>query len=672
MVAGQGSVEHYPVDLTRYFNNLSLKIKLSFLPALLIVIMILMNFNTYLDLKDIKSTTELTSEVYAKEVKVASSIMQNTLERQSLIYQYLKSGDAALVEQFNLKKDQLLMVKKQLAEIANYDSNGTDNNRFSQIAALNSDINRVFINELVPGKQMIIATTNRLVNETTPSMIQEINSIVDLAELEEFTDIQSTAVEMVASIMTANSSMQNYILTQGSSDSDRFDFQIEAAQSLHDDLLDMIESEEFSEYMTATKQLLATFADEFTQIRRHFATNKQVIETKLEVDVATVLELILQLQKNVWTGLDKNGDEVSDNIDQINGSNLIIAMVLTLFSSLVMVFLVNKITKPLAEMLATMADMAAGEGDISRRLTVHSKDEVGQLANEFNQFLNKLHTIITQLSNTVEALLKSSQSVSSEMKQCEQGVSLQRTETDMVSVAINEMATTSIEVSRSATSTLTTIQEAETSVQEGEKAVGSTFNDINDLAKNIDAAAECTHELAEQSANVAEILNAIHGITEQTNLLALNAAIEAARAGEHGRGFAVVADAVRELAKRTHESTDQIAKIIEALQIAASRAESMMGESNGQAKRCVEDMSQVQGSLGAITQAFFDINGQMTQVATAMEEQAATAEEVNRNVVKINDISTQNLNSIERSSNESNDLLSQAHGLTDIVSEFKL
>jgi methyl-accepting chemotaxis protein len=343
-----------------------------------------------------------------------------------------------------------------------------------------------------------------------------------------------------------------------------------------------------------------------------------------------------------------------------------------LFSSLVMVFLVNKITKPLAEMLATMADMAAGEGDISRRLTVHSKDEVGQLANEFNQFLNKLHTIITQLSNTVEALLKSSQSVSSEMKQCEQGVSLQRTETDMVSVAINEMATTSIEVSRSATSTLTTIQEAETSVQEGEKAVGSTFNDINDLAKNIDAAAECTHELAEQSANVAEILNAIHGITEQTNLLALNAAIEAARAGEHGRGFAVVADAVRELAKRTHESTDQIAKIIEALQIAASRAESMMGESNGQAKRCVEDMSQVQGSLGAITQAFFDINGQMTQVATAMEEQAATAEEVNRNVVKINDISTQNLNSIERSSNESNDLLSQAHGLTDIVSEFKL
>jgi methyl-accepting chemotaxis protein len=672
VVAGQGSVEHYPVDLTRYFNNLSLKIKLSFLPALLIVIMILMNFNTYLDLKDIKSTTELTSEVYAKEVKVASSIMQNTLERQSLIYQYLKSGDAALVEQFNLKKDQLLMVKKQLAEIANYDNNGTDNNRFSQIAALNSDINRVFINELVPGKQMIIATTNRLVNETTPSMIQEINSIVDLAELEEFTDIQSTAVEMVASIMTANSSMQNYILTQGSSDSDRFDFQIEAAQSLHDDLLDMIESEEFSEYMTATKQLLATFADEFTQIRRHFATNKQIVETKLEVDVATVLELILQLQKNVWTGLDKNGDEVSDNIDQINGSNLIIAMVLTLFSSLVMVFLVNKITKPLAEMLATMADMAAGEGDISRRLTVHSKDEVGQLANEFNQFLNKLHTIITQLSNTVEALLKSSQSVSSEMKQCEQGVSLQRTETDMVSVAINEMATTSIEVSRSATSTLTTIQEAETSVQEGEKAVGSTFNDINDLAKNIDAAAECTHELAEQSANVAEILNAIHGITEQTNLLALNAAIEAARAGEHGRGFAVVADAVRELAKRTHESTDQIAKIIEALQIAASRAESMMGESNGQAKRCVEDMSQVQGSLGAITQAFFDINGQMTQVATAMEEQAATAEEVNRNVVKINDISTQNLNSIERSSNESNDLLSQAHGLTDIVSEFKL
>ncbi len=661
------------MSLTQQFNNQPLKIKISFLPILLILMLVLLSINTFFDLRKIKQTTQLTSQLYAKKAKIASSILQNTLQRQTLIYQFLKSGDDNLITQFNLKVEALDAINQQLAKAGQTtDDDNKYGQKFAHISTLNHDINQVFLTELVTNQQAIITSNNQLNNDITPSIIEEIGSIADQAEIDELADTMNTANEMSAAVMNARSAMQNYILSQSSGDADRFDFEIESARSLYDDLQDTASSEDFADSMANVEKLLNQLSDKFTETRQYFDNSQQIMTTKLTPDVQQVLQTIDELQQSIWASLDSNGEAVSDNIDGINRNNLLLTLALLIFSIWILSAIVVRITQPLAEMLSTMTDMAAGEGDISQRLLVHSSDEVGQLGGEFNKFLDKLHNIILQLSNTIETLLSSSQNVSIEMNKCEQGVGVQRSETDLVSVAVNEMAATSHDASNNAASTLTTIQQAENSVSKGEKAVHSTFKDINHLAKNISLASQYTHELSEQSANVAEILTAIHGITDQTNLLALNAAIEAARAGEHGRGFAVVADAVRELATRTHESTDQIQVIIEKLQVAAAKSEQIMDESNDQAKRCVDEMSQVEQSLGLITNAFTDINDQMSQVATAMTQQTSTVEEVSRNVVKINDISADNLRSIEQSSEDSADLLKQAQSLTGIVSEFKL
>ncbi|MGF1739767.1 methyl-accepting chemotaxis protein [Vibrio profundum] len=658
------------MKLSVWLNSLSLKVKIALIPVAILLLMVGININTFFNLSEVKSTTTLTTEVYAKEVKIASAILQNTLERQILIYQFLQSGEQAVIDSYNTRLTELKSITDSIGEITGIARSDLDS--FEQAASLNQQVNDVFIGELVPNKQSIMAITANLINYITPSIIQEITDIQDLAEINELDEIRTTASEMSFAVMNARSFMQVFIMSQQEKDYERFEFEIDSAQSLYEDLQDEIEDSEFDGPMDHTGKLLKELSQEFASVRDKFHQNKKITKERLEVDITSTLNALLGLQDNIWQTLEESGEQSVDSVDNVNQSNMISTVILVVLSAVTISILAIQITKPLSEMLKTMTDMASGEGDIRSRLDVQGKDEVAQLGGQFNLFLEKLQSIIEQLASTTVSLHTSSERVSSEMTQCEQSVTVQQQETDQAAVAINEMASTSQEVSSNAANTLNTVREAELSVKSGDEAVASTFEDVNKLAGNIGSATEMTRSLSEQSNRVAGILSAIHAITDQTNLLALNAAIEAARAGEHGRGFAVVADAVRELATKTHQSTDEIQDIVEGLQKAAESAEKMMEDSNEQAKACVFEMSQVEESLAAINKAFTDIDGQMCLVASAMEQQVATVEEVNQNVVKINESSRQSLTSIAGSREESGQLLNHAQSLKAIVSEFKL
>lgn len=658
------------MKLSVWLNNLSLKVKIALIPVAILLLMVGININTFFNLSEVKSTTTLTTEVYAKEVKIASAILKNTLERQILIYQFLQSGEQAVIDSYNTRLTELQSITDGIGQIAGIAKADLDS--FEQAASLNQQVNDVFIGELVPNKQSIMAITANLINYITPSIIQEITDIQDLAEISELDDIRTTASEMSFAVMNARSFMQVFIMSQQEKDYERFEFEIDSAQSLYEDLQDEIDDPEFDGPMDHTGKLLKELSQEFASVRDKFHQNKKITKERLEVDITSTLNALLGLQDNIWQTLEDSGEQSVDSVDNVNQSNMISTVILVVLSAVTISILVIQITKPLSAMLKTMTDMASGEGDIRSRLNVQGKDEVAQLGGQFNLFLEKLQSIIEQLASTTVSLHTSSERVSSEMTQCEQSVTVQQQETDQAAVAINEMASTSQEVSSNAANTLNTVRDAELSVKSGDEAVASTFEDVNKLAGNIGSATEMTRSLSEQSNRVAGILSAIHAITDQTNLLALNAAIEAARAGEHGRGFAVVADAVRELATKTHQSTDEIQDIVEGLQKAAESAEKMMEDSNEQAKACVFEMSQVEESLAAINKAFTDIDGQMCLVASAMEEQVATVEEVNQNVVKINESSRQSLTSIAGSREESGQLLNHAQSLKAIVSEFKL
>ena len=202
--------------------------------------------------------------------------------------------------------------------------------------------------------------------------------------------------------------------------------------------------------------------------------------------------------------------------------------------------------------------------------------------------------------------------------------------------------------------------------------VVEAIDGIKQLAKQVEMGAVSIKDLQKESENIGTVLTVIQGIAEQTNLLALNAAIEAARAGESGRGFAVVADEVRTLAKRSHDSTEEIKKIIDRLQKEAQKSVQVMDEELEQANRSVEKAEKAGQSLDIIAQSVTSIRDMNTHIASAAEEQSAVAEEINRNIVSIARVAEENAESTNQTTMTSQELARLANGLEAQISQFKI
>lgn len=335
-------------------------------------------------------------------------------------------------------------------------------------------------------------------------------------------------------------------------------------------------------------------------------------------------------------------------------------------------FVVRGILVPLKATNDMLRDIAQGEGDLTKRISVNTKDEIGDLGNNFNAFIEKLQGIIREISGATTQLAASAEQMAATTEQTSAGVNNQKQQTELVASAITEMTATAQEVARSAEQASTAADDANNEASNGNNVVSSTIQSINDLAHEIEDSAGVINKLRGDSENIGTVLDVIKDIAEQTNLLALNAAIEAARAGETGRGFAVVADEVRTLAQRTQESTQEIEKLISALQGGAEQAVNAMEQSCGRAGDSVKKAQDAGESLASITTAVDTISQMNTQIATASEEQTAVAEEINQNVVNIQGISEQTASGAEQTSLASSELARLSDQLNGLVGQFRV
>ena len=350
----------------------------------------------------------------------------------------------------------------------------------------------------------------------------------------------------------------------------------------------------------------------------------------------------------------------------------VIGAVLLVMLGLLGWLVASNVTNNIRSVTESLRELAAGGGDLTKRLTSKQRDEVGMLVNEFNAFLAKLQQLVGEIVLSVEQLSNSAEQMNLISSQSSEGINKQRLDIDQVATAMNEMTATVQEVSVTTSNAADTAREAATQAQAGNEVVGQAVSGINNLASEIENAAQVIHKLEEDSENIGTVLDVIKAIAEQTNLLALNAAIEAARAGEQGRGFAVVADEVRTLAQRTQQSTDEIQAIIEKLQQGAVDAVKVMTQSQSQARSSVEQSVKAGEMLSTIDQMVSRIDQMNTQIATAVEEQSTVTEEVNRNVTAISQVSEQTSDGgrqIAAASSQINTLASQLHSL---VSSFRV
>ena len=335
-------------------------------------------------------------------------------------------------------------------------------------------------------------------------------------------------------------------------------------------------------------------------------------------------------------------------------------------------FIGYSITCPIRQAVQAMEDISHGEGDLTRRLEQKGKNEISDLAGAFNTFAAKVQAMVQEVMRSVEQISTASEEMSLITDETSREVLKQQSETDQVATAMNEMTATVQEVARHAAQAAESARQADNEARDGKKVMQQTLNAMDNLASEVENAAEVIHTLEQESEQIGTVLDVIRGIAEQTNLLALNAAIEAARAGEQGRGFAVVADEVRTLASRTQASTQEIQQMIERLQAGANNAVKAMEAGRSQAKNGVTQASQAGVSLETITKSVATISDMNMQIASAAEEQSSVAEEINRNIATISQSADNTAHGAQQTATAGEELARLAAQLQTLVGQFKV
>ena len=330
----------------------------------------------------------------------------------------------------------------------------------------------------------------------------------------------------------------------------------------------------------------------------------------------------------------------------------------------------RQIVIPLRQTLSTVERVAAG--DLTHNYDTPRRDEMGQLQRAVQRMTVGLRELIGGISEGVTQIASAAEELSAVTEQTSAGVNSQKVETDQVATAMHEMAATVQEVARNAEEASEAAVAADQQAREGDKVVGEAIAQIEKLAMEVGNSTEAMSHLKRESDKIGSVLDVIKSVAQQTNLLALNAAIEAARAGEAGRGFAVVADEVRSLAQRTQQSTEEIEELIAGLQSGTLQVATSMDSSRSLTDSSVELTRRAGESLGNIKRTVSTIQGMNQQIAAAAEQQSAVADEINRSVLNVRDVSEQTSAASEETAASSIELARLGTHLQRLVGRFKV
>ncbi len=336
-------------------------------------------------------------------------------------------------------------------------------------------------------------------------------------------------------------------------------------------------------------------------------------------------------------------------------------------------FIISKmVTVPLSQTVQALQEAAEGDGDLTRRLKVKSKDELGDLAEAFNKFSIKLQSLMLDVAGCSSQLMSSAENMNQVVSSTKSDIYKQNEQIDLIAGAIESMVEKVQNVAGHSSQAAELAEQTNQNSIEGNNIVNLSLKSSNELAQDVDQAALVINELEADVESISGVLDVIREIADQTNLLALNAAIEAARAGEQGRGFAVVADEVRTLASRTQDSTAEIQSMIQRLQSGSRQAVAVMSNGKEKANTGLEQARLAGDSLGKITTAVEGMLNMNKGISSASEEQGETVSQISLNVSAINQLSVktaESSNVVADTGRQVNELATQ---LQNLISQFKV
>lgn len=354
-------------------------------------------------------------------------------------------------------------------------------------------------------------------------------------------------------------------------------------------------------------------------------------------------------------------------------SMIVMLVVIASVVALLTHFMFNAmVAKRLVSLEVRFRDIAEGEADLRKRVPVEGHDSIDRLGGYFNQVMDKVHGVIREVAESVDALTSESKRAGRIVTQTTDAVNQQRERIAQLATAMTQMSASVQDVAKSMEIAARASADADTETSKGRNVVQQSVASVEELAITINHTATIFQVLEKDSESIGSILDVIRGVAEQTNLLALNAAIEAARAGEQGRGFAVVADEVRTLAQRTQQSTQEIRNVIERVQSGSMSAAQAMTQGQEKAKGTMTRASLAGDSLQLIASGVNTISNMNTQVATAVDQQMMVFEDINRNVIEISGLAEGTAREAVNVGEVSGSIASMAGRLKAMVAQFKI
>lgn len=437
----------------------------------------------------------------------------------------------------------------------------------------------------------------------------------------------------------------------------------------------LIESPEEQSDFNAARDTYQEYADKLKVAQRAMADNApDTVMGSINGNLARLATLLneklLALRSFNQEGASKAATVARETYNRAQNviiSIIIAALVLTVVLGLT---LARSIVVPLRHAVA-FADRIA-QGDLSLALVPEGNDETTQLFTSLGSMQEGLRQIIGLINDSSQQLSAAAEQMSAVMDESSVSMRRQTAEVEQAATAVNEMSAAVEEVARNAVSTSEASRAANESAEHGSTQLGEAIVAIGDLIKDVTSASERAGDLAAQTRDISTVLDVIRGVADQTNLLALNAAIEAARAGEAGRGFAVVADEVRGLAQRTGQSTREIEIMISNIQKGTGQTVEALQHSSERAKTTMDKASSAGLAIQAITVAVAGINDRNLLIASASEQQAQVAREVDRSLVSIRDLSVQTAEGTEQSMVATHELARMATHLNEVVRRFSI
>lgn len=396
------------------------------------------------------------------------------------------------------------------------------------------------------------------------------------------------------------------------------------------------------------------------------------VDKVVKIDDAPAIQGFKVLQAHYHNLTDSSVQSLSKLINGSVNQVILVIIVVAVITLVLAWLLVSSISRRISRASEAMQQIAEGDGDLSRTLSVDGSDEISVLGAAFNTYNQKIAQIIQQVVEISQQLEQTSVNVNQLNSKTQQDVSLQLSCAQQASAAMETMTHSIDEVSQTADSASSAAQQSDLEAHEGKRNVSLTINSINQLVGEMQNAANAANTLQQHSNQIGSVLDVIRGIAEQTNLLALNAAIEAARAGEQGRGFAVVADEVRTLASRTQQSTEEIQAMIEELQSNTQMVVNVIESGQKIGADSVEHSSQAGDSLDKITLSSQNIRELNSLIAQNVREQAQVSSTISRNIEQIHESSKRTEDSASDSAEHSHKMTEYAEKLRHLVGRFTL